>query len=146
MRRLLLLSLLLPVAVHAAEAPVPRDPPLIAEPVRAAAPTLPLRGSLSRSVIVAEDNRADYAGATARNMFNMVSTTALRSQPIQAAGLPGLRYSALLPVGQGAARAIAIAFLFAPDGTHVFWAERPAGAPPGHEAELERMLREFSPP
>lgn len=145
MRRLLALALLLPLAARAADAPIPVDPPVIAEPVLAVAPTLPLSGSLSRPVIVSEDTRADYAGAAARDMFNMASTIALRSHPIQAAGLPGLRYSALLPIGVGSSRAIAIAFLFAPDATHVLWAERPAGAPPGHEAELERMLREFRP-
>ena len=146
MRLLVILALLLAMpAASGGDEPVPVVPTAVAAPVMAMAPTLPLSGTLPRRIIVADANRADYAGSAARGMFDMASTTALPGLPIQAAGLRGLRCSAFSPIGQGSARAIAIAFLLAPEITHVFWAERAVGGPPGHAAELDRMLREFLP-
>ncbi len=139
----LLLWLLAVGAVDAPAAPVPEPAP---EPVHATAPALPLNGRQSRPVSVASEARDEFAGDTAREMLKLVSTTALKQQEIEVAGLPAHRYRALLPASDGGtAREIAIIFVFAPKATHILWAERGRGEAAGQPAALDQLLLDSRP-
>jgi hypothetical protein len=118
----------------------------VREPVLAQAPALPPSGTHSRSTVVAEEARQDYAGAAAREMFNLASTVAMEPRPMQVAGQPALLYHTDLPARDGvAASPVAIVFVFDAEATHIFWARRPPGTADEYPADLDRLLRAYRP-
>lgn len=132
---LLALITILPLLATPVQATLPAE---ATEPVLHTSPALPPSGRQTRRIVVAEEVRRDYAGATVREMFNIAATEALPPQPLDVAGRPALRYLAQWPAGDGGLPVQHdVIIVFDTEATHLLWARRTRGE--GPSAALDRL-------